>query len=132
MTLLWPPEHNPHYYPSPSDPYWNRDIETMDPQERSEKIILPKLRAQLTHAYEKAPLYRAKWNKAGVHPQNIRSLSDFERIPFLYKEEIREDQAETSSLSAVIAVFPSLIFNGFMAPPEPPVVQRPSVSAGET
>jgi len=94
MTLLWPPEHNPHYYPSPSDPYWNRAIETMDPQERLEKIILPKLRAQLTHAYEKAPLYRAKWNKAGVHPQNIRSLSDFERIPFLHKEEIREDQAE--------------------------------------
>ena len=66
----------------------------MDPEEREEKIILPKLQAQLRYAYEKSPFYRGKWDKAGIHPEDIRSLEDFERIPFVTKDEIRQDQIE--------------------------------------
>jgi hypothetical protein len=33
-------------------------METMDPEEREHKIILPKLQAQLKYAYEKSLLYK--------------------------------------------------------------------------
>ena len=65
MSLPWPPEYDPHYRPALSEPYWNREWETMDPEERKQKIILPKLQAQMAYAYEKAPLYRSKWDQAG-------------------------------------------------------------------
>ena len=56
----------------------------MDPEERKQKIILPKLRAQMAYAYEKAPLYRRKWDQAGIRPLDIHSLKDFRRVPFLF------------------------------------------------
>ena len=94
MSTQWPPEYDPKYLPSPDSPYWNEKVETMDPGEREEKVILPKLKAQLKYAYENSPFYRKKWDAAGVKPEDIRSLEDFEHIPFVTKEEIRQDQAE--------------------------------------
>jgi phenylacetate-CoA ligase len=66
----------------------------MDPKEREQRVILPKLQAQLKYAYERSSFYRKKWDKVGVRPEDIRSLEDFERIPFVTKEEIRQDQLE--------------------------------------
>ena len=66
----------------------------MDPEEREQKVILPKLRAQLKYAYQKSGLYKKKWDRAGMKPQDVRSLADFEQIPFLTKAEIRQDQKE--------------------------------------
>lgn len=94
MKIEWPPRYDRSYLPSPESRYWNKEVETMDPEEREEKIILPKLQAQLRYAYEKSPFYRGKWDKAGIHPEDIRSLEDFERIPFVTKDEIRQDQIE--------------------------------------
>ena len=89
----WPPVYDESYYPDPDSAYWFPEIETMDPVEREQTIILPKLQAQLKYAYEHSGLYRKKWDTAGVKPEEIRSLDDFEAIPFLTKEELRADQA---------------------------------------
>jgi len=94
MNMQWPPVYDPSYVPSPGEPYWNRALETMNLEEREERVILPKLRAQLAYAYEHSPFYRGKWDAAGVKPQDIRSLEDFEKMPCVTKEEIRRDQAE--------------------------------------
>jgi phenylacetate-CoA ligase len=94
MKTQWPPEYNPSYFPAPDEPYWNRAVETMDPGEREQRVILPKLLAQLTYAYENSPFYRKKWDEAGIKPQDIRSLEEFEKMPCVTKEEIRQDQAE--------------------------------------
>jgi len=94
MSTQWPLEYDPKYLPSPDSPYWNEKVETMDPQEREEKIILPKLKAQLKYAYENSPFYKKKWDAAGIKPEHIRSLEDFEQIPFVTKDEIRQDQME--------------------------------------
>ena len=94
MEMQWPPVYNPSYVPPPDEPFWDRKMETMDPGEREQRVILPKLRAQLTYAYENSPFYRKKWDKAGINPQDIRSLKDFDQLPCVMKEEIREDQAE--------------------------------------
>lgn len=94
MSFPWPPEYDPGYRPALSKPFWDKEAETMDPEERRQKIILPKLQAQIAYTYEKAPLYRRKWDQAGIGPKDIRSLQDFQKVPFLFKEEIRQDQAE--------------------------------------
>ncbi len=92
MPQNWPPQYDEAYMPDNDSPYWNRPLETMDPLEREETVILPKLKAQLAYAYGHSPFYRRKWDAAGVKPEDVQTLSDFERIPFVTKEEIRKDQ----------------------------------------
>ncbi|MCG6878996.1 MAG: AMP-binding protein [Deltaproteobacteria bacterium] len=92
MIEKWPPSYDATYIPKNDDPFWNRKLETMDPLEREETIIVPKLQAQLRYAYRNSPFYRNKWDAAGIRPEDIQSLSDFEKIPFVTKNEIREDQ----------------------------------------
>lgn len=104
MSYAWPPEYDPRFRPADSEPYWNREIETMDPEERLERIILPKLQAQMAYAYARAPLYRRKWEAAGIRPEDIRSFRDYEQVPFLYKEEVRRDQAEHPPLGSYVCV----------------------------
>jgi phenylacetate-CoA ligase len=94
MKTQWPPVYDPSYFPAPDEPFWDRKLETMDPGEREQRIVLPKLQAQLTYAYENSPFYQKKWDEAGIKPQDIRSLEDFEKMPCVTKEEIRLDQAE--------------------------------------
>ena len=104
MSKEWPPEYDRSYIPSPDSRYWNEELETMDPDEREHKIILPKLQAQLRYAYHTSPFYKKKWDKAGIGPEDIRSLDDFEKIPFLTKEEIRQDQKENPPFGSNLCV----------------------------
>jgi len=104
MVKPWPPQYDPSYLPSPDSSFWWKDVETMDPAQREEKIILPKLQAQLKYAYENSSLYKKKWQGAGIRPEDIRSLADFEQIPFLTKEEIRQDQRENPPFGSNLCV----------------------------
>ncbi|GGQ68473.1 MULTISPECIES: phenylacetate--CoA ligase PaaK [Streptomyces] len=49
-----------------------------------------RLRASLRHAYAEVPFYRAAFDKAGVHPDDCRDLSDLARFPFTTKADLRE------------------------------------------
>jgi phenylacetate-CoA ligase len=109
MLAEWPPRYDRSYTPPPDAKYWHKELETMDPEEREQRVILPKLRAQLKYAYEKAPLYRRKWDEAGVKPEDIRSLEDFEQIPFLTKEEMRQDQKENPPFGSYLCVPPEAL-----------------------
>jgi len=104
MSRQWPTQYDRSYVPSTNSKYWNKSLETMDPEEREQKVILPKLRAQLKYAYEKSSLYKKKWDAAGVKPKDIRSLTDFEQIPFLTKDEIRQDQKENPPFGSNLCV----------------------------
>ncbi len=86
--LQWPPIYDDQYLPRDKQKYWFPDLETMDPRER-EKLIVQKIRAQMAWAYESSPFYRKKWDQAGIKPEKIRTLEDFQQVPFLTKEEIR-------------------------------------------
>ena len=100
----WPPVYDPNYLPPADSPYWNREIETMDLEQRDQEVILPKLQSQLAYAYEHSPFYRKKWNAAGIKPDDVRSLEDFENIPFLKKQELREDQKENPPFGSNVCV----------------------------
>lgn len=48
-----------------------------------------RLRATLRHAYDNSPVYRAKFDAAGVHPDDCRSLADLRKFPFTTKADLR-------------------------------------------
>jgi phenylacetate-CoA ligase len=78
----------------------------MDPEEREQAIILPKLKAQLEYAYENSAFYMKKWDAAGVNPADIGSLDDFEALPIITKDDIRQDQKENPPFGSYLCVGP--------------------------
>ncbi len=67
----------------------------LDPEERMsraeiEALQLERLQQTVRHAYEHVPLYTQKFDDAGVHPRDIRSLSDVAKLPFTTKADLRE------------------------------------------
>ncbi len=55
------------------------------------ELQLQRLRWSLRHAYENVPHYRASFDKAGVKPDDLRSLSDLSRFPFTTKADLRDN-----------------------------------------
>ncbi len=53
-------------------------------------LQLKRLKASLIHAYDNSPVYRAKFDAAGVHPQDCQSLSDLAKFPFTTKADLRD------------------------------------------
>ncbi|OIJ94028.1 phenylacetate--CoA ligase PaaK [Streptomyces monashensis] len=53
-------------------------------------LQLERLRSTLRHAYDHVPFYRDSFDKAGVHPEDCRSLTDLARFPFTAKADLRE------------------------------------------
>jgi phenylacetate-CoA ligase len=60
-----------------------------DPPDVIRARQLTALKAQLQHAWDTVPYYRAAWMKAGVHPSDVRELRDLEAFPVLTKADIR-------------------------------------------
>lgn len=54
-------------------------------------LQLERLRASLRHAYDHVPFYRKSFDRAGVHPEDCRSLADLARFPFTAKADLREN-----------------------------------------
>ena len=53
-------------------------------------LQLKRLKASLTHAYDNSPVYRAKFDAAGVHPQDCQSLFDLAKFPLTTKADLRD------------------------------------------
>lgn len=68
---------------------WNPEIERC-PRERMEKIQLDRLKKTVAHAYRQVPMYREKMDRAGLKPEDIRTLRDIRHIPLTSKLELRE------------------------------------------
>jgi len=68
---------------------WAKE-ETMSRAE-IEAIQLARLSETVTRVYEKVQPYRKKMDEAGVKPQDIRSLSDLKRLPFITKQDMRDN-----------------------------------------
>lgn len=73
--------------------YWDRNSETM-PREQLQVLQLKRFKERMAYVYERSPFYRRKFDKAGVKPDDIRTLDDIGFVPFTVKEELRESQAE--------------------------------------
>ena len=70
--------------------------EELEPIERASRdelqaLQLERLKWSLRHAYENVPHYRAAFDAAGVHPEDLKSLSDLARFPFTDKKTLRDN-----------------------------------------
>ncbi len=70
--------------------YWEEEIETL-PRVGLESIQLRRLRQLVARVYKTVKPYRDKMEKAGVRPEDIRSLADLQRLPFTVKEDLRDN-----------------------------------------
>ncbi|MGH2403795.1 MAG: phenylacetate--CoA ligase family protein [bacterium] len=68
---------------------WNPSMETM-PRAAIERLQLDRLRGVAARVYERVPLYRERFDEAGVRPDAIRSLHDRLRLPFTLKRDFRD------------------------------------------
>ena len=99
----FPTKYDPNYLPESDSRYWFTIRETISPEQRNQAIV-QRLREVMAYAYENASFYRNKWDEAGVHPDKIRSLEDFERVPVVAKEELRESQERAAPFGDYLCI----------------------------
>ena len=69
--------------------YYQKEIETASRDEiistQNKKIV-----RQVQHVYEKVPYYRNLMDQRGIKPEDIKSIEDIHKLPFLTKNDLRE------------------------------------------
>ncbi len=69
--------------------YYQKEIECASYEEiraiQNEKIV-----KQVKHVYDNVPYYRALMDEKGVKPEDIKSVDDVKKLPFLTKSDLRE------------------------------------------
>jgi phenylacetate-CoA ligase len=97
------PSYGPEVLGPPTRPsdqqHWDPDAQTMDPERRRE-LQLTRLREMVRKVVDgAAPLFRRKLADAGIEsPEDVRDLSDLERVPVTRKQELRDSEAENPPL----------------------------------
>ena len=71
-------------------------LDELDPEERMsrdelEALQLSRLQQTVAHAYANVPFYTRKFDEAGIHPDDIRTLDDVRKLPFTSKEDLRQN-----------------------------------------
>lgn len=69
--------------------YYQPDIETMS-REDLEALQLERLQALVKRVYQKIPFYKESFDKAGINPEDIKSLADLTKLPFTVKQDMRD------------------------------------------
>lgn len=69
--------------------YFQPEIECAS-RETIESIQSERLVAQVKRVYENVPYYRKKMEEKGVTPDDIKSVSDLNKLPFLSKADLRD------------------------------------------
>ncbi|WP_457355900.1 phenylacetate--CoA ligase PaaK [Roseateles sp. P5_D6] len=67
------------------------ELEAIETASRDElqALQLERLRWSLQHAYDNVPHYKAKFDEAGVHPSDLKTLADLAKFPFTTKHDLR-------------------------------------------
>lgn len=73
--------------------YFDKEAETAS-RERIEKNQLKRLKYLIEVSYKDNPFYRKRFKDHGISPQDIDSLEDLTKIPFLYKKDLQDDQRD--------------------------------------
>ena len=68
---------------------WSKE-ETL-PREEIQKIQLERLQETVNRVYDKVPAYRKKMDDAGITPSDIKTLEDLSRLPFVTKQDMRDN-----------------------------------------
>jgi len=69
--------------------YYQPEIETM-PYDQLRALQNERLVKQVRHVWDNVPYYRAKMEEKGVTPEDIQSVDDLHKLPFLTKADLRD------------------------------------------
>ena len=69
--------------------YYQPDIETM-PREQLRELQLECMKQSVRHAYDNVAFYQQSFKEAGVTPDDLQTLEDLERLPFVVKQDMRD------------------------------------------
>lgn len=72
------------------------DIKNLDPieiasRDEIEALQYQRLKWSLNHAYQNVPFYKKKFDDVGVHPEDLKTLSDLDKFPFTTKQDLRDN-----------------------------------------
>ncbi len=70
--------------------YWEEEMETL-PRAGLESIQLKRLQKLVERVYNTVEPYKRKMDEAGVKPEDIQSLKDIQKLPFTYKDDLRDN-----------------------------------------
>ncbi|WP_346825517.1 phenylacetate--CoA ligase PaaK [Serratia inhibens] len=70
-----------------------RPLDTIEFASRDEieALQLERLKWTLHHAYNNVPMYKRKFDQAGIHPDDLKQLSDLARFPYTTKQDLRDN-----------------------------------------
>jgi phenylacetate-CoA ligase len=69
---------------------YNEEYETM-PREALEAIQLRRLQTTVARVYNTVPYYKKRFDEVGIKVDDVRSLADLRRLPFTYKDNLRDN-----------------------------------------
>ncbi len=69
--------------------YWNPQVERM-PDDELKELQEHKLKELVHYVYQHSPFYKKKLDDAGVKPEDIKKLDDIKKLPFTYKQDLRD------------------------------------------
>lgn len=71
---------------------WAKFLQEADgwDEEAIRKYELAEIKRIVSHAFENTKGYRRQFENAGINPEDINSVEDFRRLPFVTKEMIRD------------------------------------------
>lgn len=69
---------------------FNKEMETLS-REAMQAVQLERLQATVKRAYERVEFHRNSFDQVGVTPDDIKSLDDIRRLPFMKKTDLREN-----------------------------------------
>ena len=69
------------------------DLDPIEIASRDEitALQLNRMKQSLAHAYNNVPFYKQKFDEAGVHPDDLKSLKDLSKFPFTVKTDLRDN-----------------------------------------
>lgn len=69
---------------------WNEEFETL-PREALEALQLKRLQHTLEKVYATVDFYKRAFDRKGIKPYHIKSLKDLQKLPFTYKQDLRDN-----------------------------------------
>jgi len=69
---------------------YNPEAECM-PRDKLREIQSERLVKTVKRVYENVPAYKKKFDEAGIRPEDIKSIEDLPKLPFTYKQDLRDN-----------------------------------------
>lgn len=69
---------------------WNEKIECAD-RAFFDKLTIERLQDLVKRCFENVPFYKKALDNAGVKPEDIKTLADYQKVPFTVKTDLRDN-----------------------------------------